>query len=127
MAAGSKHPGDPAPRERSKLAAVVGMLRRSEGATIGDLTAATGWLPHTTRAAITGLRNRGYSVVRERMEHGSSAYRISDAPVGGSDTRAPKTAENARQNVSVVRLPNPAPTNLGKDARIRSIERHIGT
>ena len=31
------------------------------------------------------------------------------------------------KNVSVVRLPNPAPTNLGKDARIRSIERHIGT
>ena len=100
VAAGSKHPGDPAPREGSKLAAVVGMLRRSEGATIGDLTAATGWLPHTTRAAITGLRNRGYSVVRERMEHGSSAYRISDAPVGGSDilqssSELPSSSETA--------------------------------
>ena len=51
------------------------MLRRNQGATIGDLTAATGWLPHTTRAAITGLRNRGYSVIRERIEDGGSAYR----------------------------------------------------
>ena len=30
------------------------------------------------------------------------------------ETRAPKTAENARQNVSVVRLPNPAPQTSGK-------------
>lgn len=79
-AAGFKHPDDAAPREGSKLAAVVAMLRRNQGATIGDLTAATGWLPHTTRAAITGLRNRGYSVIHERIEDGGSAYRISDAP-----------------------------------------------
>ena len=84
-AAGFQHPDDAAPREGSKLAAVVAMLRRNHGATIGDLTAATGWLPHTTRAAITGLRNRGYSVIRERIEDGGSAYRISDAPSGGSD------------------------------------------
>ena len=93
-AAGFQHPDDAAPREGSKLAAVVAMLRRSQGATIGDLTAATGWLPHTTRAAITGLRNRGYSVIRERIEDGGSAYRISDAPSGGSDAlvSSPETA-----------------------------------
>ena len=51
-------------------------------------------LPHTTRAAITGLRNRGYSVIRERIEDGGSAYRISDAPSGGSDAlvSSPETA-----------------------------------
>jgi len=93
-AAGFQHPDDAAPREGSKLAAVVAMLRRSQGATIGDLTAATGWLPHTTRAAITGLRNRGYSVIRERIEDGGSAYRISDAPSGRSDAlvSSPETA-----------------------------------
>ena len=63
-----------------ELAAVVGMLRRSDGAAISELTAATGWLPHTARAAITGLRQRGYSVIRERAEDGSSIYRISDGP-----------------------------------------------
>ena len=83
-AAERRHSDDAAPREGSKLAAVVGMLRRNNGATIGDLTAVTGWLPHTTRAAITGLRKRGYSVIRERIEDGCSAYRISDAPAGGS-------------------------------------------
>jgi hypothetical protein len=35
-----------------------------DGATIVDLTQATGWLPHTARAALTGLRKRGYGVIR---------------------------------------------------------------
>ena len=35
---------------------------RPEGATLEDLSAAAGWLPHTTRAAITRLRQRGYDV-----------------------------------------------------------------
>jgi len=39
--------------------------------------AATGWLPHTTRAALTGLRKRGYAVTidRSNKEQGST-YRI---------------------------------------------------
>jgi Protein of unknown function (DUF3489) len=69
-----------APRPGSKLALVIGMLQRAEGATIDDLTGATGWLSHTTRAAITGLRKRGYSVTRDRSEAGVSAYRIQGAP-----------------------------------------------
>jgi hypothetical protein len=40
------------------------------------LIAATGWLPHTTRAALTGLRRRGYTIERERSEKGGSVYRI---------------------------------------------------
>ena len=68
------------PRERrSKLAAMVIARRRADGATIIDLTQATGWLPHTTRAALTGLRKRGYAVIRERIGGGDSVYRISDA------------------------------------------------
>ena len=76
--------GDPArvaaPRDGSKLAQVIELLRRADGATIADLTQATGWLPHTTRAALTGLRKRGYAVIRERIGAGDSVYRISDAP-----------------------------------------------
>jgi Protein of unknown function (DUF3489) len=65
------------PRSGSKLASVIGLLGRPEGATVEDLIAATGWLPHTTRAALTGLRKRGYTVVRERPEGGGgSVYRI---------------------------------------------------
>jgi hypothetical protein len=74
-----------APREGSKLALVIEHLQRADGATIIDLTQATGWLPHTTRAALTGLRKRGYAVVRERVGVGDSVYRISDAPAHRGD------------------------------------------
>jgi hypothetical protein len=70
--------GKTAPREGSKLASVMAMLRRPEGATILALTDATGWLPHTTRAALTGVRKRGYAVVLERSKEGESVYRLSD-------------------------------------------------
>jgi hypothetical protein len=66
-----------APRDGSKLARLIDLLQRSHGATIRDLTEATGWLPHTTRAALTGLRKRGYAVIRERAGAGGSIYRIS--------------------------------------------------
>ena len=53
--------GDPArmaaPRDVSKLARVIDLLQRSDGATVPNLTEATGWLPHTTRAALTGCAN----------------------------------------------------------------------
>jgi hypothetical protein len=65
-----------APRVGSKLAQVIDLLNRSDGATISDLIEATGWLPHTTRAALTGLRKRRYAVVRERIDGGDSVYRI---------------------------------------------------
>ena len=64
---------------------VIELLRRADGATIVDLTQATGWLPHTTRAALTGLRKRGYAVIRERIGAGDSVYRISDAPAHRGD------------------------------------------
>ena len=44
------------------------MLQRGDGATLTELVAATGWLSHTTRAALTGLRKRGYSIVIDRTD-----------------------------------------------------------
>ena len=35
-------------------------------ATIDEIVAATGWLPHTARAALTGLRKRGYAIASDR-------------------------------------------------------------
>ena len=64
-----------APRSGSKAAEIVDLLERGEGATIDDLIAATGWLPHTTRAALTGLRKRGYEIVRSRSDD-VTRYRI---------------------------------------------------
>jgi hypothetical protein len=64
------------PRQGSKLAEVMAMLGRKQGVGIEELTSATGWLPHTTRAALTGLRKRGYAIERSRTEKGGSVYRI---------------------------------------------------
>jgi hypothetical protein len=70
-----------APRAGSKIAAVIGMLSRAEGVTIDEVVAATGWLPHTTRAALTGLRKRGYALTSDRTDRTrASVYRIAAAP-----------------------------------------------
>ena len=50
------------PRGGTKIAQVIELLQRGDGATLAELVAATGWLPHTTRAALTGLRKRGYAL-----------------------------------------------------------------
>ena len=67
------------PRAGSKQALVIGMLSGKRGVTLDALAEATGWLPHTTRAALTGLRKRGYSIERSRTDGGESVYRIDDA------------------------------------------------
>ena len=61
----------------SKRAMILTLLSREEGVTIDDLIAATGWLPHTTRAALSGLRKSGLVVERSRAAGAeSSIYRI---------------------------------------------------
>jgi hypothetical protein len=69
-----------APREGSKLAEVIGLLQREDGATIDQLADAMGWLPHTTRAALTGLRKRGFEIDRrKRKDQRAGAYVIVDS------------------------------------------------
>ena len=69
--------GPSAPRGGSKLMHVVELLERDCGSTIEELIAATGWLAHTTRAALTGLRKRGYKVAIDRSDDKrGSFYRI---------------------------------------------------
>ena len=65
----------PAPRQRSKAEVVLRLLTRAEGATLAELVGATGWLPHTTRAALTGLRKKGH--VLDKAKRGeATCYRI---------------------------------------------------
>jgi Protein of unknown function (DUF3489) len=69
------------PREGSKLAAVVDLLRREDGATVEQLADAMGWLPHTTRAALTGLRKRGFGIDRRKgKDQRAGAYVIVNHP-----------------------------------------------
>jgi hypothetical protein len=83
------------PRATSKIAAVIGWLSRAEGATLAQLIATTGWLPLTTRAALTGLRKRGYVLTLDRSDgQRSSVYRIEAA----ADHRAePKAGERVTE------------------------------
>ena len=59
----------------SKIAQVIEMLQRSGGATLGELVTTTGWLPHTTRAALTGLRKKGYTLDKQSRD-GVTVYFI---------------------------------------------------
>jgi uncharacterized protein DUF3489 len=68
------------PRAGSKQALVTEMLSANGGATLDALVKATGWLPHTTRAALTGLRKRGFSIERTREAGEASMYRIAWTP-----------------------------------------------
>jgi hypothetical protein len=52
-------PVDPTPgvrptRAGSKQAQVIGLLERPEGATVAEVTMATGWQPHTVRGMFSG-------------------------------------------------------------------------
>ena len=63
----------PASTKRAKL---IGMLERPEGACVTEIGQRLGWLPHTVRAAITGLRHAGREVTRGTDENGRSIYRL---------------------------------------------------
>lgn len=58
----------------SKSAQVIALLTRPEGTTLDEMVEATGWLPHTTRAALTGLKKRGYEVTSVKAD-GVRTYR----------------------------------------------------
>ena len=55
-------------RPDCKLALLVSLLSRDGGWTLSELTTALQWLPHTTRAALTRLRQRGFAVERYKSE-----------------------------------------------------------
>jgi hypothetical protein len=63
----------PASTKRAKL---IGMLERPEGAAVAEIGQRFGWLPHTVRAAITGLRKAGREVTRSKDANERSVYRI---------------------------------------------------
>ncbi len=60
----------------SKQGLLVKQLSRSAGATTDHLVGVLGWQPHTIRAALTGLRKRGYEVAREKNRKGETVYRV---------------------------------------------------
>ena len=72
------------PRVSTKRAMLIGMLERAQGASVTEIGQRLGWLPHTVRAAITGLRHAGREVTRSKNESGQTVYRL--APVDTQDS-----------------------------------------
>ncbi len=65
------------------------MLTRDGGASIDELIAATNWLPHTTRAAIAGLRRRGHTIERSQGDDRKTIYRIVASQAVGTGLARP--------------------------------------
>ena len=64
------------PLASTKRALLIGMLERPEGASVAEIGQRLGWLPHTVRAAMTGLRHAGREVARSKDVVGQSVYRL---------------------------------------------------
>jgi hypothetical protein len=70
----------PAPgRPGTKRALIASLLSRKEGASLSALMTATGWLPHTTRAALTRLRQTGCTLERSKGPEGVTVYHLTSA------------------------------------------------
>jgi hypothetical protein len=72
-------PGDAPAKPQTKAAQVEALLSRDGGASLGDLCKTTGWLPHTARAFLTGLRKKGRAIERIKLD-GETRYVIAPAP-----------------------------------------------
>jgi hypothetical protein len=70
--------GDGQPREKSKQAQVIAMLKRQEGATIAQIREMTGWQPHTVRGTFAGAfkKKLGLEITSDKPEGGVRTYRI---------------------------------------------------
>ena len=69
---------EPRAKRTTKMNLVLELLRREGGAPLNSITEATGWLPHTARAALTGLRKKGHEVTRSKVE-GETCYSVQSA------------------------------------------------
>ncbi len=62
-------------KRETKAGKLVALMQREQGATLDEMVQATGWLPHTTRAAMTGLKKKGHPIERTKVD-GVSRYAI---------------------------------------------------
>ena len=68
------------PREGSKIAQVIGMLKRPDGVTLEAIMAETGWQQHTARALMSAggtlTKKHGLTVISTRGENGERTYSL---------------------------------------------------
>jgi hypothetical protein len=69
----------------SKKAQLIKLLSRKSGADAVAICAKFGWLPHTTRAALSGLRKAGYEITSIKAGNGKpTRYRIIGSTEAGA-------------------------------------------
>ncbi len=72
-------PVAPGVKPGTKQARLVDQLSAPAGASIADLGQLLGWQLHTVRAALTGLRKKGYVITSAKDATGTAVYRIAPA------------------------------------------------
>ncbi|MBT2748242.1 MULTISPECIES: DUF3489 domain-containing protein [unclassified Lysobacter] len=64
-------------RKPNRIAQVVALLMRPQGATIKEVMEATGWQQHSVRGFFAGtLKKKGYTVINEKAGKEDRVYRI---------------------------------------------------
>ena len=54
---------------------ILDLMRGEGGASLPGIVDVTGWLPHTARAALTGLRKKGHVIEKSKVD-GETRYSI---------------------------------------------------
>lgn len=68
-----------APRAGTKAATVITLLEREEGATVVQMSEATGWLPHSVRGFLAGALKKTHGLaVTSTPGEGGRVYRLSE-------------------------------------------------
>jgi hypothetical protein len=63
------------PEPTTKNQQVISLLSREGGATLEEMSTLAGWLPHSTRSFMTGLKKKGHVIESDKVD-GIRYYRI---------------------------------------------------
>ncbi|PWR03369.1 hypothetical protein DKT77_06990 [Meridianimarinicoccus roseus] len=83
------------PREGTKQATLITMLRAPDGATIEEIMAATGWQSHTVRGAIAGA-------LKKRLGLGVTSEKVEDAGGSTSSAKVLRSTESRQKKLAAV-------------------------
>lgn len=71
------------PPPTGKIATIIALLRRPKGASLDELTKATGWQRHSVRGAISGALKKKLGLYVDSEKTGAiRSYRIADRHAG---------------------------------------------
>ena len=95
----------------TKRTLFLGLLTRETGESLAEIVAATGWLPHTSRAALSRLRSTGQPLAKTTRTDGSTAYRL--VPTGTVALKLRRTSPAKQVDGMAMALPSSATASTG--------------